>query len=707
MSQRFQPKPQTDLVDPWNISFPVDVLWGIYARQSTPGQLIKHTESTEMQTDDLIAWLQARNVKDNYILFDADLGLSGQLRIDQRPDLQELIRRINADEIKAVLVYQISRLFRDLTGIQYNTFADDCKKHNCVLVTAFDGMIFNFNNPVHLKMYRFLAETAAEYLQQQIGLLHEARLRKARKGLFVGMGNVPSGFIVDYDNDSPTYRKLIPYSPHRDIILDKLYRRYYALCGDFSALCREIDTMPYFFPLFEQWVDRRVLNQWKRRLKNGGYSLTRKGIAILMTNPANIGWWIVAGDIISRQNHPPLIPPEEEYLFWYAFDRLAAYTVEGEENENRVINRAKHFYQRCTNPTEGLLKDRITSPDGKARVHLKKNSQHYAIIPEHNIYVKDMHEIPARLIDNAFTGVFFEHLKETHDFDEYRQWVETETKQHEGLISSLEKQLKQFDAKQNAILDEIVAIRTQIAETAKNEEEKRQLEKEASPVISKFRAKFTSLEQPKKEVAEKLQQAQASEHYTTLRHYTDFQTELEKLIPVWEEKPFSIRKEFVNLFVSNAVLRVVSSHWLSLDIYWTHPQWEAERLYIMRIKGSRPEWSEEEKAILAEMYPTGDKIEILRHLPAKTWTAIKKYANYIGLHRSVQKPFQFNYNWAWEDVIFMEEHHIPLNIDITMPVRIPLFLQECEDEAYEEGPETCPNQESGLPGSLLRFRCLH
>jgi len=130
MATRFLSKPPTQIVDPWNISFPVDVLWGIYARQSTPGQLIKHTESTEMQTDDLILWLQHRQIRDNYVLFDADLGMSGTLRIDQRPALQELIRRINADEIKAVLVYQISRLFRDLTGIQYNTFDDDCKKHN-------------------------------------------------------------------------------------------------------------------------------------------------------------------------------------------------------------------------------------------------------------------------------------------------------------------------------------------------------------------------------------------------------------------------------------------------------------------------------------------------------------------------------------------------------------------------------------------------
>jgi len=78
-----------------------------------------------MQTDDLVTWLIDRGIQDGqWQLFDADLGVSGTLRIDQRTGLQELVERIKADEIKAVLVYQISRLFRDDTGVQYNVFAN-------------------------------------------------------------------------------------------------------------------------------------------------------------------------------------------------------------------------------------------------------------------------------------------------------------------------------------------------------------------------------------------------------------------------------------------------------------------------------------------------------------------------------------------------------------------------------------------------------
>jgi|SRR6266567_3198504 len=105
--RNFQPRPILQTTDIWNTQLPIESIWGIYARQSTPAQLIKHTQSTEMQTDDLIAWLIERGAMEKKVfLFDADLGVSGTLRIDQRTGLQELVERILADEIKAVLVYQ-------------------------------------------------------------------------------------------------------------------------------------------------------------------------------------------------------------------------------------------------------------------------------------------------------------------------------------------------------------------------------------------------------------------------------------------------------------------------------------------------------------------------------------------------------------------------------------------------------------------------
>src|SRR5437660_6488190 len=102
-ARTFQKRQEVGQNDIWYSPIPLDVMWGIYARQSTQAQLINNTESTEMQTDDLKQWLIGRGVKDgHWKLFDADLGLSGTLRIDQRTGLQELVELIKADMIKAV-----------------------------------------------------------------------------------------------------------------------------------------------------------------------------------------------------------------------------------------------------------------------------------------------------------------------------------------------------------------------------------------------------------------------------------------------------------------------------------------------------------------------------------------------------------------------------------------------------------------------------
>ena len=184
-------------------------------------------------------------------------------------------------------------------------------------------MVFNFNNPMHLKMFRYLAELAAEYIPTHIKLLHQARLRKARLGFYAGQGTVASGYIVDYNEDSRTFGKIICYRPHTPPVL-QFFERYYELGSNFNALCREVDDMAYVFPDFESWVDKRNTNHWKKRKRApGGYKLTRYGLHSILTNPVYIGWWVVAGDVINRDHHERIIDASHEYLFWYAFGRLS------------------------------------------------------------------------------------------------------------------------------------------------------------------------------------------------------------------------------------------------------------------------------------------------------------------------------------------------------------------------------------------------
>ncbi len=668
-ARTFQPKQQKQ-EDIWHTKFPVDVTWGVYARQSTVAQMLRSSESTEMQTEDLLAWLVAKGVPyAQWELFDEDLGVSGQLRIDQRTGLQQLVDRINKNVIKAVLVYQVSRLFRDQTGVQYNVFANICKEHNCVLVTS-DGMIFNFQNPMHVKMFRFLAEMAAEYIPQQIGLLHAARIRKARKGIFVGIGAVPIGFIVDYDKYSPTYRKFIPYEPHARVIR-WIYRRYYELEGNFQALMRELHDIPVLFPSFGKDVDNRCVTKCLVRKVPGGYHLSRPGLIELLTNPAYLGWWIVEGDVVSRENHEAIIPQEEEYLFWYAFNRLSPYTTEGKENMQRVTSKRQRFFQKTTQRQAGLLKGKITAPEGQVYVHLAKGCDHYCICPTPTAMVKvGIHEIEGRIIDDAFSKRFFERLMETHDFDEYQRFLAEETKKQESLVSSIMEQLAEIERQQEAILDDKLAIRAHINQqvretlakdpTASVDELKARFEEEAAPDLERLRKRAAKHDALTAELKAKLPTVEENEQFKTARTFTDFQTETRKLIPVWHNKPFAIRKEFVDLFVEEAVLQLASPHWIALTIVWSHPAWETDTLFIYRWRGDAAEWPVEDIQVVRELYPTEKKETLLSLLPDKSWGAIQKEAIKLGVNRFAKPDRSLHLPWelTWADWQFMQAEGI-------------------------------------------------
>src|SRR5215467_15667143 len=91
----------------------------IYARRSDPTARKKETDksqSREMQTEDLFAWAIGQGwSEENLETYFADLGLSGTLRPDQRPDMLRLFDDIDKGtyEHGSVICFQESRLFRD------------------------------------------------------------------------------------------------------------------------------------------------------------------------------------------------------------------------------------------------------------------------------------------------------------------------------------------------------------------------------------------------------------------------------------------------------------------------------------------------------------------------------------------------------------------------------------------------------------------
>lgn len=309
----------------------------------------------------------------------------------------------------------------------------------------------------------------------------------------------------------------------------------------------------------------------------------------------------------------------------------------------------RRYYQRGTHEAAGLLKDRIEAPGGtNVYVHLSEGIHSYCRPRQQTkvLFHWSDSEIEVDLVDSEFTKRLFAHLRKTHDFDLFRQWIAEVVRKQASLLDTINTQLAEIDRQQEAILDQQLALRAHINqqireatagdETADVEELKTRFEKEAAGEFERLRRRSLKLDNMEKELRAKLPTAEENEEARTARKFADFQTELEKLAEVWHLKPFKEKKEFVNLLVRKAVLSVVSTHWIRLDIHWTHPAWPHEALFIYRRKGEHNTWTDEEREVVKAHYEHAERDTLLQLLPDKSWNAIKKIAYQIRLQRPHQ-----------------------------------------------------------------------
>src|SRR5690242_10526961 len=106
-----------------SVQLPIDQPCQIYPRVSTPEQ--RNNVSAEMQKDKSFA-LSRGWADEQIILDDRDLGVSGQLRMEDRPAFNEMLRRIASGQIKAVVAINVDRLFRNKWGDESGKFMEIC-----------------------------------------------------------------------------------------------------------------------------------------------------------------------------------------------------------------------------------------------------------------------------------------------------------------------------------------------------------------------------------------------------------------------------------------------------------------------------------------------------------------------------------------------------------------------------------------------------
>ncbi len=637
-----------------------------------------------MQTDDMIKWAENQGWVDNLIHpYFADLGLSGTLRPDQRPDMLRLFDDLNSGNFDhcTIACFQENRLFRDETHIYYNQLIDKMLQHNVLLIALSPRMyIYDVRDEHDKERLRDKLKEAADFIPRQIkGWLLPARERAAQEyGEWAGLGDINIGYIVDYDEDSPTYRKRIPYHPHADIVKREIFEAFAEVGGEISLLYQKIILSPIIFPSFEPWVDRRIINKFNQWTQcSEGYVLKfKQTISSILTNPVYIGYQMINGAIRHDKNgnlltsHEPII---ERDLFDFAFYRLSKYDLDGTLLDGKVIRR--YFYRGKEYNDFGLLKYRIRWSDGPIRTSAMGNYSEESTPTNKAVYilhsavretiVEEYAYIPCEELDSIVVNRLMEHVRKLTcqqvDISTYEQQAKKIRERRLSAINQINKSISDNEGEQANLtlslgkVKEVVNSKRELSDREKENMQERLQELILSQIVT--------LEEERKKIIKdrnKLEQESASD-------IGSLEEELADLEILWPQYPFKKRQSYINFLVKDVVVDVISTHWISIQVSWLHEMWGVEEMYHYRRRGSHSDWTPEEDEIVRKNYPTMPRIELMALLPLRVWGAIVKrgvelkVARSRSIARTTRGKVGIHEHWSHSDIEFMKEMGIPPN----------------------------------------------
>jgi len=595
---------------------------GQYIRQSRDMQVKRNKQSTAMQDEDMRKKLLCMGWHDELIVkFDQDQGKSGQWRIDQRVGMNEMYGMIESGEIGAVACFDPSRLFRDLTRVQYMAFVNLAADKQIPIVTYYK--IYWPANRQDAKALIEKFEAAAAFTDEVIhGKLLPAKRRAVREDLSYAGHAVPMGYIIESNGERKFYAI---YEPHARLIR-YLFRRYRELDGSLGKLGRELREQGFRFPHF-QGVENipHVALKWTK----DGYPIGRQGLISILTNPSYIGWYVYDGVIVSQEAHQPIIDRE---TFDYAYNRLSKTTLDGEPNENKsTVN------TRQGEDIQALLERLVHNDENPVYVMTRKKT--YTAKINNDGWKAVELVVDVNTLDAVYTDILLKVLvvrREQGGLED--AWY--------GVLKRLQLEKKQEVVSLDA---QIENARKAIARAGQNKriaEEERYEEgvREAIHDLKRLKPLLSTLldraEQADSEGAE----------------LEECENLLDGVFNDWNRLHFDRKQRFVRLVTKGVNMVEVSPHFIRLEIVWKEPLSCSIVGYMRRARGRQQAWSQEEDGILQAMYPTEDRANILKALPDRSWEGIVQHALIIGVkRRTFANSSGFHEALTWSDACLIND----------------------------------------------------
>jgi Resolvase, N terminal domain len=673
---------------------PIDRPVAQYVRRSSMGQVKgknKTVQSKYQQDEATEKRLRAKGFTDIRKIA-VDDGKSGQ-RID-RQGQQDLYRMVKRREVGAIAFYDASRLWRDPSHTYFNDFIQMIQRFHVPIITH--DQTFWPDNRNDMDKLREEFAHAAWQLRHFTDKVNPARLQAIELGQTYGGGCVPVGFLVVGVKGQKHFEI---YEPHAAIVR-WIFRRYRELSGNLSRLFREVRSVT--FPPFEDWVDPPPPLALAKEKDGSGYRIrSRKGLISILTNAAYVGWYIfskgekIEEEIGTDENGEPLFKIKrvvartlqneeaheaivDRYDFLYAFNRLSDMTLDGERNEVKPeVNR------RYGVAVDALLEGVLYHGKYPMYAMAKGGGLYIVSLPDDAEREKEM-SIQVKRLDREFSigiRILLAELEQRHE-----KGLEDEL--HQKLLDAqTEKAAQAVDyEEQLATIDKGIRGWEMDKQSARDQGYK--------PGLDEANRQLKRLHEDREALKGKQQQAEREQ--AALQKCMGL---LDIALHQWDKLPFETQRQFVQLMIKRVNICEVAPHIIRMDIGLNEPFSYSLECHLFRPRGAKTPWSPEEIAALKRLYPTGDRLDILKAFPKRTWESVKEQATGMELMRLRKRTWNatgIHHELSWQDAQLMI--HLGMN-----PAIAPWTVEEAREEPMLQiGEEFIPLNEVLVSEELKR-----
>ncbi|MDQ2902620.1 MAG: recombinase family protein [Chloroflexota bacterium] len=615
----------------------------VLVRQSTTGADTANAESRETQLglQDYSKLLYGEE-EPLVELYDEGAGVSGQKRIDQRAILDRLYQKMSKGIVGQLVMTREDRLFRNKHMDQVGVFTKlaEEKKIKVIVPPISSASVDEKTRVYDFTLYRDLIafqdkmREAYGYIEGHVRHMHNCQQAKADKGGWDGRG-LPPGFAVKGKKQE---QKIIIYEPWAEE-MRKLALRAQALDWDMGKLGREVAQKAFLFPEIPEEDRERYLFKLGMDLIPGvGYKPRKiKTIRDWFTNEMYIGWWQPDEDQpdVLIDHHDPIL---DYALFAEGYARLTGYTLEGAPVDNHGgVTRTRKDRKA---PPDALFHGRLIAtppmPDRRAFTSIDEVNG-ILLYLGNSPYPQGMgHEkifcIPAAPFDTIPVNRLKALIARDEDIaDKVKETLEQVYNQQGEDFVSIHEQLKGIEIQLQANARKIAN---------ENDEE---LEKE----LRVKRAELMAIKQDLTAKKERLGIIDSPEEITQLHRL------LGNFDAVWPGFDLAQRQRAFSLLINRIEIEVVSPHWLRLSIDWLDAiHTRVDVAYVWKKTPSKGEkFSDEEKEIIRQLYPTSARLDILQLLPDRTWDAIQTQATLAQVKRRVPKSHDIPPNACYLDLV--------------------------------------------------------